>query len=167
MTNYSNRGQFLEKVINISNKQYEERNLALINKIPTPTRINPKKRTATFSEKSIVDFTGVANGTFIAFDAKETKSKTFPFSRLAEHQFEYLKQAHIQKGDAFILILFVHVNELYRLDIIEYMQLKRSIGRQSIPYQWFKDNKKPITSCNGVFYDYLEIAYNAKGGGYS
>lgn len=164
MANYSNRGNFLEKVINISNKQYLERNLALINKIPTPTKVNPKKHTATFSEKSTVDFTGVSLGTFVAFDAKETTTQNFQFSRLAPHQETYLKHAYEQKGIAFILILFTKENELYRLDIDEYLYLKKHIGRKSIPIKWFKDNKRPITSKNGVYYDYLNIANYIKGG---
>ncbi|MDW3783646.1 Holliday junction resolvase RecU [Staphylococcus saprophyticus] len=164
MANYSNRGNFLEKVINISNKQYLERNLALINKIPTPTKVNPQKHTATFSEKSTVDFTGVSLGTFVAFDAKETKTQNFQFSRLAPHQETFLKQAHEQKGMAFILILFTKENELYRLNIDEYVQLKNTIGRKSIPIQWFRDNKRSIRSKNGVYYDYLNIADYIKGG---
>lgn len=164
MANYKNRGSYLEKVINISNKQYLERGLALIHKIPTPTRINPKKRTATFSEKSTVDFTGVSLGTFVAFDAKETKSQNFPFSRLEPHQASYLKSAYEQQGQSFILILFTSENELYRLNIDEYMQLEETLNRKSIPIKWFKDNKQPITSKNGVYYDYLNITGNLKGG---
>lgn len=164
MANYKNRGSHLEKIINISNKQYLERNLALIHKIPTPTRINPQKRTATFSEKSTVDFTGVSLGTFVAFDAKETKTQNFPFSRLEPHQAAYLKSAHEQRGIAFILILFTSDNELYRLDIDEYMYLEETINRKSIPIKWFKDNKQPIKSKNGVYYDYLDITENNKGG---
>ena len=51
MTNYKNRGMFLEKVINISNKQYLERGLALINKVPTPTSINTRKGTARYTKR--------------------------------------------------------------------------------------------------------------------
>ncbi|HDP5827259.1 TPA: Holliday junction resolvase RecU [Staphylococcus aureus] len=166
MANYSNRGQFLEKVINISNKQYLERGLALINKIPTPTRVNPKKHTAVFSEKSTVDFTGVSNGKFIAFDAKENKTTSFPFTRLADHQETYLKHVYEQRGIAFILILFTSENELYRLDIDEYIELKKTIDRKSISIDWFRENKRPIKSRNGVYYDYLNIANHIKGGGY-
>ncbi|WP_433912350.1 Holliday junction resolvase RecU [Staphylococcus sp. LKG3-3] len=164
MVNYKNRGSYLEKVINISNKQYLERGLALIHKIPTPTRVNPKKRTAAFSEKSTVDFTGVSLGTFVAFDTKETKSQHFPFSRLEPHQISYLKQAHEQQGQSFILILFSQDNELYRLDIEEYTQLQQTLNRKSIPIKWFRDNKQPIKSKNGVYYDYLDITDNHKGG---
>ena len=51
MTNYKNRGMFLEKVINISNKQYLERGLALINKVPTPTSINTRKGTRVIQKR--------------------------------------------------------------------------------------------------------------------
>lgn len=161
MTNYRNRGMFLERVIDISNKQYLERNLALINKIPTPTSINKKKGTARYTQKSTVDFTGVANGKFIAFDAKEVKSKRFDFSRLQPHQEQYLKQARSQKGLAFLIILFTSDNECYRLNIEEYIRLKQEMnenGRKSIPLEWFKTHKTPIRSKNGVYYDYLNLA---------
>lgn len=161
MTNYRNRGMFLERVIDISNKQYLERNLALINKIPTPTSINMKKGTARYTQNSTVDFTGVANGKFIAFDAKEVKSKRFDFSRLQPHQEQYLKQAHIQRGEAFLIILFTTENTCYKLDIEEYTELKNELnakGRKSIPLDWFKEHKTPIRSKNGVYYDYLNLA---------
>lgn len=169
MTNYKNRGMFLEKVINISNKQYLERGLALINKVPTPTSINTRKGTARYTEKSTVDFTGVSQGTFIAFDAKEVKTTNFPFSRVQPHQETYLINAYKQKGQAFLLILFTQHNELYRIDIDEYERLKKHYlqnNRKSIPYTWFKEHKRPITSKNGIYYDYLNKAHYVKGGGY-
>ena len=126
MTNYKNRGMFLEKVINISNKQYLERGLALINKVPTPTSINTRKGTARYTEKSTVDFTGVSQGTFIAFDAKEVKTTNFPF-HVQPHQEQYLINAYKQKGQAFLIILFTQHNELYRIDIDEYERLKSII----------------------------------------
>ncbi|MCY1563839.1 Holliday junction resolvase RecU [Staphylococcus pettenkoferi] len=158
MISHKNRGGFLERVIHISNKQYAERNLALIQKIPTPTSINTRKGTARYSEKSTVDFTGVSLGTFIAFDAKETRSKNFPFNRLQPHQRTYLKDAYKQKGEAFILILFTQTNALYKLSIKEYEELKQTLDRKSIPLKWFEENKRDIKSKNGVYYDYLNIA---------
>ncbi|PXX85677.1 Holliday junction resolvase RecU [Staphylococcus warneri] len=168
-SNHRNRGMFLEKVINMSNKQYLERNLALINKIPTPTSINKRKGTARYTEKSTVDFTGVSLGTFIAFDAKEVAINRFDFNRLQPHQENYLKNAFLQKGEAFLLILFKQTNALYRIDIHEYQYVKQMYerdGRKSIPLSWFEENKRPIKSKNGIYYDYLGKAHMVKGGGY-
>lgn len=169
MTNYRNRGMFLEKLINISNKQYRERELAVIHKIPTPTSVNTVKGTARYTEKSTVDFEGVTNGVHVSFDAKECKAKSFAFSRLQPHQEKHLIDIYKQKGDAFILILFTSVNELYRINIDEYMLLKKRYlenNRKSIPYTWFKEHKRPIKSKNGIYYDYLNKAHYVKGGGY-
>ena len=39
-------------------------------------------------------------------------------------------------------------------------------GRKSIPLSWFEENKRPIKSKNGIYYDYLGKAHMVKGGGY-
>lgn len=155
---YGNRGMLLERMIEQSNKQYRLMGLAVINKIPTPTKISQKKGYAYYSEKSTVDFIGVNKGTHIAFDTKEVQSKSFAFSRVSDHQYDFLLDTHRQKGQAFILILFKHVNELYKLDITEFKNLKESLHRKSIPYKWFVEEKTPITSKSGIYYDYLNLA---------
>lgn len=157
MTSYANRGKFLERVINQCNAVYRHKGIALINQIPTPINMNKKNKNAFYSGKSTVDYTGVAQGTFIAFDAKETKASSFQFSRLQQHQKDYLIDAHKHQGQAFILILFTQANELYRIDIDDFIKLEENIGRKSIPLSWFRDNKRPITSRNGLYYDYLNI----------
>lgn len=160
MTNtiYKNRGAFLEKVIEKSNNQYLERGLALIDKIPTPMSGNTRKNTFRYTKKSTVDFTGVTQGQFVSFDAKQCNAPRFEFSRLQEHQESYLKNAHKQKGLSFILILFTKENELYKLTINEYEYLKENMKRKSIPLGWFRENKTQIKSKNGIYYDYLNIA---------
>ncbi|MDT0943314.1 Holliday junction resolvase RecU [Staphylococcus pseudintermedius] len=158
-TTYKNRGKFLEDAINATNRQYLERDLALIQKIPTPTIVNTRTGKGRYSEKSTVDFIGVSRGKHVAFDAKELSTKIFPFSRLKPHQYNYLLNVHKQRGEAFILILFKQVNELYKLDIFTYAKLKRDLDRKSIPYEWFKSNLKPIKSKNGIYYDYLNVAH--------
>lgn len=160
MTNtiYKNRGAFLEKVIEKSNNQYLERGLALIDKIPTPMSGNTRKNTFRYTKKSTVDFTGVTQGQFVSFDAKQCNTPRFEFGRLQEHQESYLKNAHKQKGLSFILILFTKENELYKLTISEYEYLKENMKRKSIPLDWFRENKTQIKSKNGIYYDYLNIA---------
>ncbi|MFV5767218.1 Holliday junction resolvase RecU [Mammaliicoccus sciuri] len=164
MTNYSNRGKWLESVIESSNKQYYERGLAIINKIPTPMA----KRRATgqyfYSEKSTVDFIGISFGKYIAFDTKETSTDTFPFSNVKHHQLKYLDDVAYHGGKAFLIILFKKHNELYKLSISEYKHLMNTLERKSIPYKWFKENKTPIHSKLGVYYDYLDIAHKGVGG---
>lgn len=155
-----NRGMLLERMIEQSNKQYRLMGAALINKIPTPTKISQKKGYAFYSEKSTVDFIGVCEGVHVAFDAKEVQGKAFPFRRVSQHQIDFLKDTQKQGGDAFLLILFKDYNELYKLTINQLVELTHTLDRKSIPYQWFKDNLKAIRGRNGVYYDYLNIAHN-------
>ena len=71
------RGSLLEEEINHTIALYEEKNLALIQKIPTP--ITPIKldqshkqiTLAYFDKKSTVDYMGIVQGIPICFDAKE------------------------------------------------------------------------------------------------
>ncbi len=158
MPNYRNRGKHLERMIEISNKQYKIKDIAIIDKIPTPMTHRSKNGeiySAKYSKKSTVDFIGISNGKFIAFDTKQTSLTNLPFKNIEQHQIEYLTSTHEQGGICFILVLFTKFNELYKLDINELITLKEILNRASIPYTWFKENKIPITSNNGIIYNYL------------
>ncbi len=158
-----NRGKWLEQVIVNTNKMYAYRNIALISKIPTPTQVIRKGENligARYTEKSTVDFTGVLeeNGKFIAFDTKECQKTSFSFALVKEHQIEYLKKVKEMNGIAFILIFFKNMDELYRIEINEFIDLMNTLNRKSIPYTYFKENKTAITKGKfGYFYDYLNV----------
>lgn len=83
------RGSTLEELINRSNEFYLEKNLALIQKIPTPItplKIDKEHRHITlayFEQKSTVDYIGVVQGIPVCFDAKECTSDTFWRSRIS------------------------------------------------------------------------------------
>ena len=78
------RGIGLEKLINHTIEYYREKNLALIQKIPTP--IIPMKYSkdkklislARFDKKSTVDYIGVVQEVAVCFDAKECEQNRFP-----------------------------------------------------------------------------------------
>ena len=86
------RGSTLEDMINRSNEIYREKNLALIQKIPTPiTPITIDKESrhitlAYFDQKSTVDYIGAIQGIPVCFDAKECAAKTFPLQNVHLHQ---------------------------------------------------------------------------------
>ena len=78
------RGSTFEELINQTNEQYEQMNLALIQKIPTPitpVKIDQGSRHITlayFDKVSTVDYIGAVQGIPVCFDAKECKTDTFP-----------------------------------------------------------------------------------------
>lgn len=79
------RGSALEEFINQTCEQYRERNLALIQKVPTPitpVRIEKESRHITlayFDKQSTVDYIGVVQGIPVCFDAKECHTDNFPY----------------------------------------------------------------------------------------
>src|SRR6476620_7946381 len=114
MTQHANRGQYLEEWIEQTNQVYNNKNMAIITKIPTPWKVQRSRSPYTkqyqinsaFPEKkSTVDFGGTASNQSIWFDVKATTNKTsFPLVNIHKHQIEYLEKVARQGGKAFILI---------------------------------------------------------------
>lgn len=105
------RGSVLEDMINRTISDYRVKNLALIQKIPTP--IVPTKMDneghitlAYFDKKSTVDYIGVVQEIPVCFDAKECKADTFPLSNIHKHQYEFMVDFEAQGGISFLLIYF-------------------------------------------------------------
>ena len=100
------RGSLLEEVINRTNEQYREKNLALIQKVPTPItpiRIDKESRHITlayFEKKSTVDYIGVVQGVPVCFDAKECHRDAFPLANIHEHQVRFMQDFEAQGGVA-------------------------------------------------------------------
>lgn len=167
---YANRGQTFEQMIEISNKQYDMKGLATIQKVPTPWKVfyDKRKRSsrAIPEKKGTVDFVGVAKGKAIAFDAKSTKVKTrFPLDNIQDHQIIFLKRWKDRGGIAFILVEFAVLKETYILPIEsleKWIKQANRGGRKSIPHDWFVNNCKQVKSGNGILLDYLKILFRRK-----
>jgi len=102
----------LEKRVNACNLEYRKKKLALIEKLELGFRISPK---GLIPLKSTVDYKGMVKegdkAIGIAFDAKETKSKTsFPLGNIEGHQIEYLRYVKEVGGKAFFLIHFTSID---------------------------------------------------------
>ena len=113
------RGSTLEDFVNRTNEYYMEKNLALIQKIPTPitpVRIDKEHRQITlayFEQRSTVDYIGVVQGIPVCFDAKECVADTFPLQNIHEHQIEFMGRFEKQEGIAFFLLYYSAKNILY------------------------------------------------------
>jgi len=126
------RGSGFEEIINMTNDIYRERNLALVQKIPTPiTPVefdrNTKRITNAYFEKdSTVDYIGVVQGIPICFDAKECTKDKFPLQNIHEHQMRFMEQFEAQNGISFLLLSFTARGENYYLP---FRQLKHFVER--------------------------------------
>lgn len=158
------RGSTLEELINRTNEIYQEKGLALIQKVPTPiTPIKIEKETrhitlAYFDQKSTVDYIGVVQGIPVCFDAKESAVDTFALQNIHPHQVEFMRQFEGQGGVAFLILFFSTRNELFYLpfrDMIRFWDRAKEGGRKSFRYLEL-DQDYYIQPKNGILVPYLE-----------
>ncbi len=133
------RGNELEKRANHQNIKYRKDEMALILKVETPVILTNK---GLIAKKSTVDYTGtVKGGKSIAFDAKETLSKTsFPLANIEDHQLAYLEFQQKLGGIAFFMIHFkaLYPDKVFITPISLIKKYKIGNDRKSIPIQDFK-----------------------------
>lgn len=97
------RGNELEKKAEKANLVSRQKKQSLILKVPTPMLITNK---GLIPQQSTVDYVGILQGgLFIAYDAKETQSKTsIPLQNIKQHQLDYLNRVNDLGGLAFFMI---------------------------------------------------------------
>ena len=162
--NYANRGMELESLLNETNDYYNEKDIALIYKKPTPIGISKaiytKKgrviKNGFFKAQSTLDYNGIYKGHYIEFEAKECHSKTsFPLANFHEHQLIYIRRVINHGGICFIII---KMNNLVYLlkgeDLITYID---STTRNSIPYTYIEEKGQVIKERFNPTIDYLKI----------
>lgn len=126
------RGSTLEDLVNRTNERYEELNLALIQKIPTPitpVQIDKEHRHITlayFDKISTVDYIGAVQGIPVCFDAKECAVDTFPLQNVHEHQMNFMEKFERQGGISFLIIFYSGRNTLYYM---KYKEIRKFWNR--------------------------------------
>lgn len=134
------KGNDLEKRANRQNILYRKDDRALILKVEVPIIITRKGLVA---KQSTVDYTGtLKGGKSIAFDAKETQSKTsFPLANIEDHQLAYLRFQQNLGGIAFFMIHFksVYPEKVFITPITLIEKYKQEDIRKSIPFKTFKN----------------------------
>lgn len=160
---HANRGAMLERLIDMTNRQYRNNGIADIRKIPTPVQItgnNRGKVTGYTTKGEWVDYVGIYKGKTIVFDAKETTNRTsFPLENVSNHQYELLKSWHEKGAQSFLIVSFRKLDEIYLLpfEMLEtYEYGARNGGRKSIPYNEFAMNCDLIKSDKGYVLHYLK-----------
>jgi len=158
------RGSELEEMINVTNDLYRQKNLGVVQKIPTPIKpitIDKEKRTITlayFEQKSTVDYVGVIQGVAICFDAKETTKNFLPIGNIHKHQMDFMKDFKKQGGEAFLVVSFKKYEEYFFIDIDtldSYYENAIQGGKKSIAYALF-DKNYLIPIEGGMYVHYLK-----------
>lgn len=158
---YGNRGMTLEDDLNLTNNYYLENNIAIIHKKPTPIQVTKtslnKITLAYFKEPSTTDYNGLYKGKYIDFEAKETKTLSFPFTNISLHQINHLDKVIHHGGIAFLIIAFTKVNEVYLLDASFMVEAYRKNDRKSLRYETIKEKGHLIRQGFLPRLHYLEI----------
>ena len=159
------RGSILEDLLNKTNQEYYDDDLAVIQKVPTPIKpveLDHSKGVITlayFDAKSTVDYIGNVQGYPVCFDAKETKGNNLPLSNIHEHQIDFMGKFASQGGISFILVYFTDHNRFMAMEIKQLEKIwteSKSGGRKSIPIDWF-DEDLEIHSHSRYLVHYLEV----------
>lgn len=159
------RGSTLEELINRTNERYAEKNIALIQKIPTPitpVRMDKHHRQITlayFEQRSTVDYIGVAQGIPVCFDAKECAETTFPIQNIHEHQAVFMERFERQGGVAFLLIYYSSLDLAYYMrfeELRKFWNRSRQGGRKSFRMEEL-DSRFYIDMKAKVYLPYLDL----------
>ncbi|HAV20235.1 MAG TPA: Holliday junction resolvase RecU [Firmicutes bacterium] len=160
----ANRGMSLEHDLNLSNDYYNEKNIALITKRPTPinvVRVDYSKGAritdAYFEKQSTTDYNGIYRGKYLDFEAKSTlSSSSFPLSNIFLHQYEHLQRVIDQGGLAFFIIRFTTLGASFILPAQEVINFKNTAIRQSIPLAFIQEKGFQINEGFTPRLDYLK-----------
>lgn len=163
-TSYSNRGMELEKLIDMTNKQYENAGVGIIKKLPTPVHIYSTfngRVSGALKKGELVDYIGMSQGKALAFDAKQTRGKSLPLKNIPSHQYKYLKEWHNNGGVSFLIIYFRDYNEVYYypFDRIQYWQ-EGQTKRKSIPYDDVREYGELLQASQKYTLDYLKAVHD-------
>lgn len=163
--NAGNRGMSFEEDINLSNEYYNEKNICLITKRPTPINIvkvdytrGAKITDAYFEKQSTTDYNGIYKGKYIDFEAKNTKNKTsFPLANIPMQQIDHLKRVIYHGGIAFFLIQFESLAEVYLLDATYVISFYENGDRKSIPLEEIKRVGSLVTQGLRPRLNYIDV----------
>ena len=158
------RGSTLEELVNRTNEQYQEKGLALIQKIPTPitpVRMDKDNRHITlayFEQRSTVDYIGAVQGIPVCFDAKECHGSSFPLANVHEHQIVFMEDFERQGGVAFLIIYFGRQNVYYYLrfkDLVKFWNRSKTGHAKSFKFEELDpDYQIPV---KGYYIHYLDV----------
>ncbi|GGG17709.1 Holliday junction resolvase RecU [Paenibacillus abyssi] len=165
VVNYGGRGMAFEELLEWVNQAYEGKQIATIEKIPTPISIirseGSRIKDAVFSKKSSVDYTGTYRSRPIWYDAKSTQIDTsFPLDFVEEHQVDRLIRHQSNGAICFFLFWFTKLDRYYLMLLpifLTYWQRRNDgvRGCKSIPVAEFEKNAFLIGKTSRGLLDYL------------
>ncbi|MCK4246991.1 MAG: Holliday junction resolvase RecU [Methanomicrobia archaeon] len=100
--------------------------------------------------KSPYDFLVLTEKYNYAIEVKKIKTKSFPFKNITDHQIEslFMFSNLLKRNRSFVLINYRNgkrkvnekINEAYIIDILDFINIKESTEKKSLPMEWCEHN---------------------------
>lgn len=122
----SNKGMYIEKLVENSIKFYSAKNIAHFEKRYLPiqiTSITNNLVKGILMKKSFTDFNGIYLGRYIDFETKQTDNDYFNLSNIKKHQLDHMLNISKCNGIVFLLIHFFKYDKTFFLSIEEIFEL--------------------------------------------
>lgn len=132
----SNRGMYIEKLIDNSSFYYFEQNILLIEKKHIPFFFSKSidNNLSGTIRKSTTDYYGVYQGFYFDFEVKQTNNDFLLISQIKKHQLHYLKTVHQFGAISFLLVHFFNHDQIFVIGIIQLLQLIQESKKITIEY---------------------------------
>lgn len=135
---YSNKGMYLETLINRTINFLNNNHLAYFEKRNIPTKIIKNIRddlvVCKLLAKSTVDYCGVYQNKHLEFEAKQTMYEYFDLDQLKKHQLSFLiKMNNYQKCFCFLLIYFEISDQTILIPIDKFVAIAKTNKTKHIP----------------------------------
>lgn len=127
-TDYANRGRSLERAIRKLFESYASRGIHCQQNHPE------QLHDGTMVKRHGFDFQIFYQERFIAFDAKECASRTWPLDKAKMHQLKALLDVELNGGEAFFLVFFKNGRKLVKFPA-SFIQSRISDGAKSVSPQ--------------------------------
>jgi recombination protein U len=133
------KGKRLESIINKTNEYYLSVGLGTVKKVPDSMKVlrhyekNKSYRICIPVDEGLVDYVGCIQGKMMAFDAKETKGKSFPIENLSDRQIKVFKEFQASGCECFLIINFTESDNFYKVPFLELNEYIEKTGKKSIP----------------------------------
>lgn len=133
---HSNRGMYIEKLVDNSAFYYYEKNILLIEKkhIPFFFSKSTKDQISGSIKKSTTDYYGVYQGFYFDFEVKQTNNNFLVISQIKEHQMNYLKIISTFGAISFLLIHFFNQDLIFAIEIDDLIELVQHSKKITIEY---------------------------------
>lgn len=159
----SNKGKYLENLINRTINYYLNIHLANIEKRNLPFKIIKKLSNGMFigklMAKSTVDYTGIYDKYHIEFEAKQTSSSIFDLHQIKNHQFYFLDETKKYGCLCFFIINFFDLDEFYLVNVQKLKEWVRINKRKRINNN---EMKSIGTSLNIIYPGIIDLIVGIK-----